>query len=459
MKNIVPLLVLLCASPALAADVGEIALIEDTDGSINASVAIGTTYLQKTACAFYKTHDDDFGALFVFTTYKLTMFGTPEGWAIKRGQKGIGFDIYPDSTSKFCSTTGSLRHAMKLGDLSKWADDPDAPYTAAVNGVYDGIEVIGHEFGHYWLAGANYKEDNGTLHCHIRALAPGGSGGSDCDNHGLSEFHLHWSYFFNARSPMFGSFIDDLGGARFKIYHDHPGYSDLDQYLMGLRDKSEVAPMFVVDTGNLDESSTTPLPIGQSREVSGDRVDFDIDDVIRALGPRVPAKDPCHWKGAFIIVHPKGQAPSAQVIARVDAYRKRWETWYDRATSNRGSFDTTLSGNGAGTQTCPSGAPPDAGFPDAGQPDSGAVTDAATDAGAPDVSEMPDTGADVGEHDAGPAEEDAGKEDVAGDDVLDAGGTSDDSGTAPPIDGGGDASPPAGGNETTAGCSCMVVGP
>ena len=225
---------------------------------------------------------------------------------------------------------------------------------------------------------------------------------------GPPNYDIHWSYLFNVNSPMFGSFIDDLGGGQFKVWHDHPKYGPLDQYLMGMRDPDEVPPMFWVYDYSMSTTAQFPQKLGASETVSGERRDFTIDDVISSLGARQPAKDPCHWKAASIIVHPKGKPPTAAEVAKVDGFRTRWEAYYDSATDNRGSFDTTLDGTGPGTATCPAGPAPDGGYPDAGQKDAGtpADTGAPTDTGTPSDTGLPpdDTGTPADTCDAGAAD-------------------------------------------------------
>jgi hypothetical protein len=205
---------------------------------------------------------------------------------------------------------------------------------------------------------------------------------------------------------MYGNAIEDLGGGQFRLTNPGAKYTELDQYLMGLRDPMEVGPLFLVDIGALSaETSAFPVPKGTDRIVTGERVDFTVDDIIRAEGPRAPARDMCHWKAAFVIVHEEGVAPTADEIARVDAYRRRWEEFYADATDRRGSFDTTLLGTGGGTTECPAEVeppPPDAGV---------AVPDAAPmeeDSGAPDAAIDPVE--DAGERDAMPVAPDAGEE-------------------------------------------------
>jgi hypothetical protein len=142
--------------------------------------------------------------------------------------------------------------------------------------------------------------------------------------------------------------------------------------------------MFLVGT-DFFGSASFPIDRSRSEMITGERIDFTIDDVIRAEGPRVPAREMCHWKAAFIIVHEDGTPPTAQEIARVDTYRRRWEQFYADATDRRGSFDTTLAGTGLGTAECPSPANPNP-APDAGVMHSDAATPAPlADAGEADA--------------------------------------------------------------------------
>ncbi|MFA6034501.1 MAG: hypothetical protein WC889_16505 [Myxococcota bacterium] len=430
-------------SAAFAADKGDIAIIEDVDGTIVSSFT--GLNLSKAACALYKDHQDIYDAIIIFYSGKLPlMFNTPSGYAVKAAQKGIGRDPAVDMTKQYCAANSRLKHSMNMAEIDGYPADPDDYYTKAVDGVYTGIEVIAHEFGHYWLALPMFKQD-GNMHCYLRAFMNSSEPKTgDCDGYAYSEFGLHWSYLFNARSPMFGSFIDDLGDGTFKIYSEHPKYSPFDQYLMGLRSPESVPAMFVVNTGNYEKANNTPLPPGESEIVEGERIDFTVQDVIAAMGERVPPRDPCHWKAAFVIVHPKGSPPSNAQVSRVDAYRQRWETFYDWATDNKGSADTTINGRGTGTGGCP-GSPT--------YPDGGVVPDGSSDSGAKDAAF-----ADAGFHDSGAP--DGGTKDSG---ITD-GGTSTDSGAtdasveddAQIADSGTDASGPGPVNPVV-GCSCSAI--
>jgi hypothetical protein len=369
------------APPVSAQDVGEIALVPDNNGILQ-SVGFPTArYLERTSCAFLTTHADQYDAMFVWTSERLNGFTrTQQGWATVVPARGIGRDGYPVRQSNYCTTR--LRQAVKMADIDSFSDNPDDVYTGAIDFSLSGVELMGHEFGHHWLAAVRYMFADQIPHCTNRGFTSPAEVpmNQDCDGYRNSDFNSHWSYYFNTGSVMYGNTIADLGGGMFELTNPSVKYSPLDQYLMGLRDPQDVPPMFMLDTGDLFTwSSGYPIERGTSQVVSGDRIDITVDDVIRAEGPRMPAREACHWKAAFVIVHDPASPPTATQIARVDAYRRRWESFYADATDQRGSMDTSLAGTGAGTTGCPATMVPpgDAGvvvYPDAAvSPDSGIV--------------------------------------------------------------------------------------
>jgi len=337
-------------------DVGEIAIVEDTDGSITAA-ALTQFYQMRAACAFYRTHADQYDALFIFTTHLLDFVNNvAQGFPVNSPSQGIGRGE-PSQTQAFCSQTGRLRQAVKMGSIQYCPADPDDPYLGIPLYTLSGVELIGHEFGHQWLANVDFDKGDGERQCLLRAYM-GASGLPDpteeqCNGHPESTFNQHWSRYLNQPSVMYANSIEDLGGGRFRIFHAPLKYGELDQYLMGLRLSEEVAPTFVALQDQNTITDGFPIAEGQEQTIEGERLDVSVDDIIRRMGPRVPELEECHWKGAFIIVHDAGQPPTQEQIALVDAYRKRWEAWYAWATDGRGSFDTTLDGCGTGAETCP----------------------------------------------------------------------------------------------------------
>ncbi len=382
-------LLLADASPARATITrDDIFVIEDVDGSILEAAGTPNDYLAKVACRMRQVYpgSDRFDAIFVFSGIPLAgPFNVQQGWPVMNQSKGIGRGKTYNSSVAFCSAN-RLRQAVKMGDLSRLPDDPDAPYRGdmiMLGYALSGIELMAHEFGHHWLAAITFDKGDGTgLHCLARAYSgtgePPGQGVETCDGWSIWDYNQHWSYLYNSRSVMYGNFIEDLGGGSFRFWYEDPKFSELDQYLMGLRGPGEVPPQFIVlkDDQNLSPQS----PTANEWVMEGaDRMDFTVQDVIRAEGERIPAREPCHWKGAMILVWSRtagGLGPAPVVLDKMVTYGNRWEEFYDWATDHRGSFDLTRDGRGHGTGTCPNPLSPPGGD-EAGGPDE-ALPDAAT---------------------------------------------------------------------------------
>lgn len=355
------------AATAATGDIGEIAVIEDVDGTILSvpGALMPNVFLANVTCAFYLTHLDEYDGVFIFNT---SVTNIQQGWPVHSPSEGIGRGIASQGEA-FCSYGHRLRQAVNMGNVNALPPDPDDIASIVPFYPLTGIELQAHEFGHQWLASVDFDKDDGNgAQCLLRGYEPSRSGRRDgdmCNGGNMNDFNQHWSYDFNSCSLMYGSCIEDLGGGNFRYTYDLGSvkYSQLDQYLMGLRTAAEVDPMFVVWTGSVDGTSSIPIQHGSSAERSGERIDVSIDDIIRQEGPRNPELEECHWKAAFILVHPAGAPPFPAQVEQVDTYRQRWEVFYDWATDNRGSFDTTLDGCGTGTQTCPGEASPQCGAP------------------------------------------------------------------------------------------------
>jgi hypothetical protein len=167
----------------------------------------------------------------------------------------------------------------------------------------------------------------------------------------------HYSDYADSHSVMYGECITDLGGGSFKFQGCPRKYSQLDQYLMGLRAPCEVSPMMVLvdpmmPTEGVDSisMSATAAPITRSGLV---RHDISIDDVIRAMGvrnPAYPAANRC-WRVAFVVVLAPGQnSIPTDMRTKVLKYQQRWPGWFFEATDYRGAMITRITGPGCPEQ-------------------------------------------------------------------------------------------------------------
>ena len=112
----------------------------------------------------------------------------------------------------------------------------------------------------------------------------------------LGRGGVHWSFFLDTdASVMEGNDIADRGDGRFETVDFARRFSPLDQYAMGLRAAAEVPPFFYVDVPD-DFRPNRPFKASSAPEAgvsfTGVRRDVRIEDVVRAMGPRVPATGP-----------------------------------------------------------------------------------------------------------------------------------------------------------------------
>jgi MYXO-CTERM domain-containing protein len=428
---------------AVTRDVGDVAVIEDVDrvAFCNPDSDPNCFYAPDMLCReaakiFYQTHCDEYDGLVAFRLEQVTnpilqsIVNVQQGTPVQQSEQGIGRDPF-DWTAQYGSA-GRLAQCVSMQGLYSLPDNPDGP-AQALFGLplgLSGIELLGHEYGHHWLMSVAYDLGDGQgPRTDLRGWENGGP-------------NNHYSGRVDSHSVMYGNFITDQGGGSFLSCGGTRGFNPLDQYLMGLRAASEVPPLLLVDDGTGQGDPSVATPDGTCNPLTGTARWVTVDDVIRAEGPRVPdvttsQKD---LRVAFLLVTPAGVEPTAQELAKVEAYRQRFEQWWPVATEGRGSVDTHL-----GTATCGTPPPTDGGVPDAST-DGGGV-----DAGTPDAGDAGAGTPDGGRIDAGP--DDAGLGDGGGSD----GGTAwpwPDAGTSTAEDGGKEI-----GRLDVGGCQCTAAGP
>jgi hypothetical protein len=407
---------------AFTRDVGNIAVIEDTTGTIHDTEGFwGPDQLcREAARIFFQTHCDEYDALITFDAKPVVGFedmirNVQQGTPTKNEVDGIGYPRFNWNASY--GGVQRLEQCVSMAGLGTIPDQPDGPATAFFGlplGI-TGIELLGHEFGHRYLLGVEYDKNDGrgrqTL---LRGSESGGGGGGGEPQE--ASANLHYNYYTDSHSVMYGNFITDNGDGTFRACGGVRGYNPLDQYLMGLRAAADVPPILALDDGSGQGSAAVPIPNGTCNTISGSnfsRVDITIEDIVRAMGPRLPAAASRTWRMAFILVTEQGRDATTQQVNKVDAYRTRWEQWFPGATDQRGAVNTTLGPatcirDGGVTPPRDGGLKPpeDAGVRDGG----GATVDAGSTAPDAGSTESSDGGAnDGGADDAGtPASSDGG---------------------------------------------------
>jgi len=154
--------------------------------------------------------------------------------------------------------------SIDMGNLSNLVTDPlDTKFEET-------LYILSHEIMHRWGAYVKYKDADGSLSTAL-----------------LGKEQDHWSYLLSSGgSVLYGNQWQDNGNGTFtsttpqlKMRY----YSPLDQYLMGMIDKSKVPAMVLIDSPGQD---ATQLP-ASGVTITGTTKTVTIDDIIAATGARV----------------------------------------------------------------------------------------------------------------------------------------------------------------------------
>jgi hypothetical protein len=111
---------------------------------------------------------------------------------------------------------------------------------------------------------------------------------------------------------------------------------------MGLATEAEVPRWFFIEAPISDRNRESGPLVGST--INGTRRDVLIQDVIDALGPRVPAAadSPRLHRQAFVFVRRAGAVLDPQDLARLARIREEFGPFFSRATENRMTVRTTL---------------------------------------------------------------------------------------------------------------------
>lgn len=408
---------------------GDVVLVQDPTGAITDLVGMNNQTIfpshQEQFCraAFNAARAgglaDEFDGVITFSAAEtLTdLDNVWQGSPVRADGTGYGRANSPSMSSY---TSSKIAQCVFMGTLGRVTSffggpgpealpaDPDAAWAPSLGipipGItsLSGIEMMGHEYGHHWLLGVEFDQNDGRGRQHfIRGYSAGSEGQMGSPNQ-------HYSHLADSRSVMYGECITDLGNGSFRVEGCQRKYSQIDQYLMGLRGQNETAPMMVLEDPASPGQGVDTVAMGRTSNaltVNGlTRHDITADEIVRAMGARIPAYPNARncWRVAFIVVLAPGQTALSQVMLdKVNRYRNRWSPWFNTATDGRGTMDTRLTGNGCLVMPSDAGVVIDAGV-DAGEPE----VDAGVDAG---VEPELDAGVDDAGTDAGlPDEVDAG---------------------------------------------------
>ena len=200
------------------------------------------------------------------------------------------------------------------------------------------IRWIAHEAVHRWGMDLQFRNPRSG---HIELLAP---------------TFGHWSNYLHAPAayPVWPSFasepyseasimggdvwIDHGGGSFTRKGNSYPlatGLSALDLYAMGMIPPNEVPETFILrDVQETDRRDT----------VRATKVPVRIEDIVAAMGPRVPAADVSRkeFRLGIYLLHENGRPPRAGLLQRAQAIIPAIAEYFARATGGRMRVVPTL---------------------------------------------------------------------------------------------------------------------
>ncbi len=278
---------------------------------------------------FYEQYDDDFDVLVVWTERDvegLFAYSVALGW---NQIQGIGaqevYELYgwSDLGPADAGSAGALQQIVLMNS--------PATYKGAAWGPLD---ILTHEVGHRWSANLSLP--------------------SAADRWVLTDaWYAHWNVHSQVGGPSAVGYGDllDLGGGSFEfVLSEALAYSDLELYQQGLLAPEEVGELFYVEDAHDHDPPTwagapwTTASYGAAVQYRGTRVEFTIDDVIAAHGPRVPPHEEAQtsYRMAFVLVCEDPSSCDEDTLRWVDEQRAAWEETFSAATRGRGAAATEL---------------------------------------------------------------------------------------------------------------------
>ncbi len=275
---------------------------------------------------FYQTYPDSFFQIIFFTNFTQTMLGFANERTIKNDVEGIGSGTF--DFSSFFGSNGVLESQCNMNQIDVWPTNPEERFFSPGNNNF--LTIMGQETGHRWGAFVNFVDTNG-----------------DTSNLILGRGDAHWSYYFDSdHSSLEGGNWEFDSGNLYRTLTDVDFFSELDEYLLGLRRPEEVSPSFFLSSFSNNSQSNrdqgTPL---KNATATGTAVEVTIENIIAAEGPRIPAEQdaPKDLRQAFILIIKNGNTPSQADLGKIENFRRTWEDYFERSVDGRMTLNTSVT--------------------------------------------------------------------------------------------------------------------
>ena len=278
---------------------------------------------------FYETHDDAYDYLVFYNALGVTAGRGVVAFEVTVRNQRTGFGDTIVEAGREYGSARRLQAVLNLGPITQYPLDPNAILPVRFTSRDTPVTVLAHEAGHLFLAFASVRDP-----------------GNPTSRPMLGRQTAHWNFSFNSEASLLeGNRIEDKGAGaspRFETVAVTEGFSPFDQYLMGLRPKEEVPPLFYVSGAGINSVFPPPPQVGV--RFDGQRRDLSVDDVIAEMGRRTPDHTVSQkkFRFGFVLIAPKGTDVDPAWVSQVEAYRSRFEEFYFQSAGQRATADATL---------------------------------------------------------------------------------------------------------------------
>ena len=295
--------------------------------------------LSSVTCSVLPEIGDNYDFLVMYSQFRLDKAMSGSGMTvISNSIEGIGLDQFSRSDG-YCSD-GRLTSAIVKGlyidalmGTPAGPNGPDDNYNFAMS-------LLGHEFGHNWIANVSAVVDGETFKL------------TDdwCNCHWAEGLHAPvphpWKEARQASAMGGGYWVDNNDGTYTQIADAYfvpaSGFSYLDLYLMGMMDPEDVPDFFMIK--NLRELRTDE---DGYKVFSGERVDLTIDNIIASEGVRAPDRSASQkdFETAFVYLVAPGEATDPEKLRRLGEIRDEFSAYWSSITGRASTMNNSSANN------------------------------------------------------------------------------------------------------------------
>ena len=277
---------------------------------------------------FFQTHEDSYDYLFVFNALHMVPSLCPTAIACtdvarnretRHGRPLIDAGVTYGSPNR-------LEAVIDMGPVENYPEDPFVPLPLRAGTGDKGINILGHEASHRFLAWVSPLDGSGAPLLLGRQLA-------------------HWAFNFNSQGSLVeGNRIIDNGAEanpRFLAAGAGERIAPFDQYFFGWKAPQDVPDSFVVLNSTGPTGAAAPRP---GTRFNGTRRDVALRELTDVAGPRWPDSELARRRFRFgvVVIVPEGQPLPDASIAKIERYRQAFPGFWDQVSEGQSVADIAI---------------------------------------------------------------------------------------------------------------------